>query len=54
MRKLTEHKAISGRIIRISTNYSKRRFTIYTESGKYRTHKMSQQEFDSEKFNTGN
>ena len=45
---------ISGRQIRVSANYFKRTFTIKTESGKYRTNKMSKEEFQSCLNNTGN
>jgi hypothetical protein len=54
MKRFTEHKTISGRVIKVSSNQKQRHFTIKTESGKYRTHKMSQEEFDSCEYNTGN
>jgi arsenate reductase-like glutaredoxin family protein len=47
-------KTISGRIIKINTNYSKRTFTIKTKSAKYRTYPMSKEEFQSCEHNTGN
>lgn len=45
---------ITGRKLRISSNKSNRTFTIRTESGKYRTTPMSQEEFNSCENNTGN
>lgn len=45
---------ISGRKIRVSANHSKRTFTIRTESAKYRTYKMSKQEFEGCLDNTAN
>jgi hypothetical protein len=47
-------KTITGRELKISSNKSGRTFTIKTESGKYRTLPMSQREFDSCLYNTGN
>jgi len=40
--------------IRVTANQSKRTFTIRTETAKYRTYPMSQEEFDSNEFNTQN
>lgn len=45
---------ITGRKIKVSSNQSKRTFTIRTESGKYRTLPMSKAEFRSAEHNTGN
>ena len=45
---------ISGRELKISANQSARTFTIRTESGKYRTHKMTKEEFNSAEYWTGN
>lgn len=45
---------ISNREIKVSSNKSKRTFTIKTESGKYRTLQMSKEEFNSSLNNTGN
>ena len=45
---------ISGRELRVSSNQSKRTFTIRTEVAKYRTLPMSKQEFESCEMNTGN
>lgn len=50
----TEHKTISGRVIKVRPNHSKKFFTIITESGKYRTNRMGEEEFDSAENNTGN
>jgi len=48
-------KTISGRVLKISANQSARTFTIRTDTGfKYRTHKMSKEEFNSCENNTGN
>ena len=47
-------KTITGEEIRITSNKSKRTFTIRTEAGKYRTFQMSQEEFDSAEYWTGN
>ena len=48
------YKTISGENIKIGTNYSKRTFTIITETAKYRTIKMDKIEFQSCLHNTGN
>jgi hypothetical protein len=40
------HKTISDRLFRITSNKSKRTFTIVTESAKYRTLPMSKEEFN--------
>jgi len=46
---------ISGEKIKVSANQSARTFTIRTDSGfKYRTHRMSKEEFNSCENNTGN
>lgn len=47
-------KTISGREISATPNYSKRTFTIRVEGAKYRTVKMSVEEFDSCLHNTAN
>jgi arsenate reductase-like glutaredoxin family protein len=49
----SELKTITGQTFHVSTNYSLRTFTIYTESAKYRTLKMSQDEFNDAMHNTG-
>ena len=51
MRHLT---TISGRKLKVTSNQSLRHFTIKTESGKYRTHKLSKQEFEQCELNTAN
>lgn len=43
-----------GREIKISSNKSKRTFTIITEYAKYRTLPMSKEEFNNNMYNTGN
>jgi hypothetical protein len=47
-------QTISGREISVRPNFSKRVFTVKTESGKYKTYKLSRAEFDENLFNTGN
>lgn len=47
-------KTISGREIKVSSNQSKRTFTIMVSSGKYRTIPMSKEDFESNENNTGN
>jgi 5-methylcytosine-specific restriction endonuclease McrBC GTP-binding regulatory subunit McrB len=49
-----QYTTISGRTILVRPNFSKRVFTIKTESGKYKTYKLSRPEFDENLFNTGN
>jgi hypothetical protein len=52
---MTTYTTITGREIKVSSNQSKKTFTIKTESGKYRTLQMSSQEFNSADRNwTGN
>jgi len=54
--KATFEKKVTSlkRVIFVRENHSKRTFTIKTESGKYRTIKMSKDEFNSSLHNTGN
>lgn len=47
-------KTISGRLINIKSNKNKRTYTIRTLSSKYRTHKMSKEEFENAYFWTAN
>jgi hypothetical protein len=54
MSTFSSHTTITGREIKTRPNFSKRTFTIIAGSGKYRTYKLSKQEFDSCLFNTGN
>lgn len=49
----SELKTITGKTFYVGTNYSQRTFTIYTDSAKYRTLKMSQEEFNDAMHNTG-
>ena len=51
--KATEFKTNLGETIKVSANYSKKHFTIKTESGKYRTTPMTKEEFTSCLNNTG-
>ena len=54
MKTFQELTTISGRVIKVNSNVSKRHFTIKTESATYRTYPMSQEEFDENDMNTGN
>ena len=45
---------ITGRVIQVTPNNSKRTFTIRTDGAKYRTIRMSRDEFDGAKYWTGN
>jgi hypothetical protein len=45
---------ISGRIILVRPNFSKKVFTIKTDAATYKTYKLSGHEFDDNLFNTGN
>ena len=45
---------ISGRKLKVSSNVSKRHFTIKTDVATYRTYRMSKEEFESCLNNTGN
>jgi hypothetical protein len=47
-------ETISGRQIFVRPNFSKKVFTIKTESATYKTYKLSGPEFDENLFNTGN
>ena len=47
-------KTITGRIIKVSDNKSKRTFTIKTDAATYRTSQMTMEEFESCENNTGN
>jgi hypothetical protein len=49
-----ELRTNSGRSFKVVPNYSKRSFTIYTVSGRFRTVRMSKQEFNECLNNTGN
>ena len=44
---------ITGRKLKISSNKSKKTFTIQTESTRYRTIPMSKEEFNDNLHNTG-
>jgi len=54
MTRFSTYTTISGRVLKVSSNQSKRHFTIKTESATYRTYPMSREEFNSNEFNTGN
>lgn len=47
-------KTITGRTIEVKANHSARTFTIRVEGSKYRTTKMSKEEFASNLYNTAN
>lgn len=54
MKTFTTYTTNTGRKIKVRSNQSKRHFTIKTDSATFRTYQMSQEEFDSCEFNTGN
>ena len=47
-------KTISGRILKVTVNNQLRHFTIKTESAKFRSFKMTKDEFNSAYYWTGN
>jgi hypothetical protein len=47
-------KTITGRVIKVTPNNSKRTYTLRTDGAKYRTIQMSRGEFESAKSWTGN
>ena len=51
---MTTLKTITSRELKVTSNQSLRHFTIKTESAKFRTLPMSQEEFESNENNTGN
>ena len=51
---MTTLKTISGRELKITSNQSKRHFTIKTDSAKFRTYPMSKEEFNECDNMTGN
>lgn len=51
---MTTLTTITGRTLKVSSNKSKRHYTIITETAKFRTLPMSREEFDSNANNTGN
>lgn len=51
---MTTYTTITGREIKVSSNRSKKTFTIKTEIGRYRTLPMPSQEFNSAKNWTAN
>ena len=51
---MKELKTITGRVIKVTPNNSKRTFTLRTDGAKYRTIRMSRQEFEGAKSWTGN
>lgn len=50
---LATYTTISGRKIKVAENRSKRTFTIVTDAARYRTFPMSNDEFESNRHNTG-
>ena len=53
MKPMKEYKTITGETLKISANHSKRTFTIRTDVAKYRTIRLSKDEFNSCLNNTG-
>jgi hypothetical protein len=51
---MTTYTTITGRKIRVGSNYSKRTFTIKTDSSTFRTFKMTKEEFNENLYNTAN
>ena len=49
-----QYTTISGRTILVRPNYSKRVFTIQTESNTFKTYKLDENTFNYNLFNTGN
>ena len=47
-------KTISGRVLKVRSNKKDRCYTIVTESGTYKTYRMSKEEFDNCYYKTGN
>jgi hypothetical protein len=52
--KFRKFVTISGREIYVRPNFSKKVFTIKTESATYKTYKLIGSEFDENLFNTAN
>jgi hypothetical protein len=52
--KATELKTITGSLIKVTPNNSRRTFTLRTDGAKYRTIRMSREEFENAKAWTGN
>ena len=53
MKPMKEYKTNLGETLKISANHSKRTFTIRTDVAKYRTIRLSKDEFNSCLNNTG-
>ena len=51
---MTTYTTITERKIRVGSNYSKRTFTIKTDSATFRTFKMTKEEFNENLYNTAN
>jgi hypothetical protein len=52
--KFRKFQTISGREISVRPNFSKKVFTIKTDSAMYKTYKLPKNEFDDNLFNNGN
>lgn len=52
--KATELKTITGIVVKVTPNNSKRTFTIRIDGAKYRTIRMPKDEFEDAKYWTGN
>jgi hypothetical protein len=51
---IREYTTISGRTILVRPNFSKRVFTIQTESNTFKTYKLDENSFNYNLFNTAN
>lgn len=54
MSTFTNYTTITGRQIKVRPNVSKKHYTIVTESGRYRTLPMGNEEFNNANYWTGN
>ena len=54
MRTFKQLTTVSGNVIKVRSNVSKKHYTIKTSGGTFRTNRMSRQEFESNENNTGN
>ena len=53
MRTFKQLTTVSGNVIKVRSNKSKRHYTIKTTGGTFRTNIMNRQEFESKENNTG-
>lgn len=47
-------KSLTGRVFRLTSNKTLRHYTIKTESAKFRTYKLTREEFNNMDYFTGN